>query len=150
MFDEFKDIAFTWTRDRSRECGPAYFLEVTSDTSCTHLVWLSHKTASYSEMLFSFVFAHELRHVYQSRFAFPREEIKKAVQPLRRQLNYIQMPPKLFVEAEVDSELFALRTLNEMYGRKTVAHFLKSTPLPRYPYPEYPCLLQEAYGLLQP
>lgn len=141
---EFTDIAFTWTRDRPTDGTPAYFVELTSDPTCTHVVWLSHKALAYSERIFVWVLAHELRHVYQSRHPFPKDETRRAVQRLRRELSYSNLPSCLFAPEEIDSELSALRVVGALYGADELNSFLVSNPLPRCPYSAYTRLLQEA------
>lgn len=149
LIEEFRDIAFTWTRNRPRDFVPQYFFEITSDPSCTHVVWLSRKAMSYSDPLFAWVFAHELRHVYQSRHQFPRDEIQHAVRALRRKSEYINLGPSLFAPEDIDSELSALRVFRKLYGEDELNHFLASTPLPRCPYPAYSKLLHEAVSVIQ-
>ena len=144
VIDEFKDIAFTWTRDRPSDHVPSYFAEITRDPACTHLVWLSHKVLTYSEPMFVWVLAHELRHVYQFRQRFPRDEIRRAVQRLRRNPSYANLRPSLFAPEEIDSELSALRVVSALYGEVELNNFLALNPLPRCPCPAYTNLLQEA------
>lgn len=139
VLDEFRDIAFLWTPDRPRDRVPPYMLEVMNESSCTHLVWLSRKALAYIDPLFIWVLAHELRHVYQSRHAFPRECIQGKVRELRRKPEFNSLPASLFAPEEIDSELCGLRSATAMYG---VAR-LQDIRLPRYPYPAYVRLLQE-------
>lgn len=148
LIAEFNDIAFTWTRDRPRDSVPQYFLEITAAPTCTHVVWLSHKAIAYSAQLFAWVFAHELRHVFQSRHQFPRDEIQRTVRALRRKAAYINLPPSLFAPKEIDSELSAVRVLRALYGEHELSRFLASTTLPRCPYSAYATFLQEAESVI--
>ncbi len=149
VIDEFKDVAFTWTRDRPTDGVPCYFAEITCSPACTHLVWLSHKALAYSEPIFAWVLAHELRHVYQSRQQFPRDETRRAVQRLRLKPSYSNLVPSLFAPEEIDCELFALDVVGTLYGEDELNSFLAVNPLPRCPYPAYTNLLKEAAITLQ-
>ena len=148
LIAEFNDIAFTWTRDRPRDNVPPYFFEITAAPECTHVVWLSHKAIAYSAQLFSWVFAHELRHVFQSRHQFPRDEIQRTVRTLRRKPEYIHLPPSLFGPDEIDSELSAVRLMRVLYGEHELRRFLASTVLPRHPCSAYANLLLEAESVI--
>lgn len=143
VIDDFRDIAFTWTRDRPTDRVPSYFVEITRDPTCTHLVWLSRRALAYSDQIFVWVFAHELRHVYQARRRFPRDETRRAVQELRRKPRYAHLPSRLFAPEEIDCELFALRAVGTMYGTDEMHRHLTRNPLPRCPDPAYLELLQE-------
>lgn len=143
LFDEFRDIAFSWTPDRQKDRVPSYLLEVMSDPSCTHLAWFSRKALAYTDQLFVWVLAHELRHLYQSRHAFPRDRIRTKVRELRREPRFNTLPPSVFAPEEIDSELCGLRVVAVMFGAGQLQGFLRSTSLPRCPHPAYACLLQE-------
>jgi hypothetical protein len=149
VIDEFKDIAFTWTRDRPTNSVPFYFAEIARNPACTHLVWLSRKALTYPEPMFIWVLAHELRHVHQSRQRFQRDETRRVAQRLRRKPSYSNLLPSLFAPEEIDSELFALRVVGALYGEDELNSFLAMNPLPRCPYPAYTNLLQEAASSLQ-
>lgn len=149
VIDEFKDVAFTWTRDRPTGGSPSYFAEITCSLACTHLVWLSHKALTYSEPIFAWVLAHELRHVYQSRQPFPRLETRRAVQRLRQRSSYSNLAPSLFAPEEIDCELFALNVVGALYGKDELNSFLAGNPLPRCPCLAYTNLLREAAITLQ-
>lgn len=143
ILDEFKDIAFSWTPDRLRNRVPSYLLEVMSDPSCTHLVWLSRKALAYTEQLFVWVLAHELRHLYQSGHAFPRECIRTKIRELRREPRFATLPPSIFAPEEIDSEICGWRVTVAMFGAEQLQEALQSAPLPRYPSSAYASLLQE-------
>jgi hypothetical protein len=143
VLNEFRDIAFCWTRDRRIDKVPPYLLEVMRDPDCTHLVWLSRKALAYQDQLFVWVLAHELRHLYQSRREFPRDCIRTKVRELRRNHSYVTLPASVFAPEEIDCDLCALRTVNSVFGKDDMRSFLSSTLLPRCPFPEYPRLLQE-------
>jgi hypothetical protein len=149
ILDEFRDIAFSWTPDRPRERVPSYLLKVMSDPSCTHLVWLSRKALAYTEQLFVWVFAHELRHLYQSRHTFPRDCIRTRVRELRREPRFSTLPSSIFAPEEIDSELCGMRVTVAMFGAEQLQQALRSNPLPRYPSPAYASLLQEVEALCQ-
>jgi hypothetical protein len=148
LIAEFNDIAFTWTRDRPRDSVPQYFFEITTSPTCTHVVWLSHKAIAYPAQLFAWVFAHELRHVFQSRHQFPKDEIQRTIRALRRKPAYINLPPSLFAPEEIDSELSAVRALRALYGENELSRFLASTALPRHPCSAYTNLLREAESVI--
>jgi hypothetical protein len=144
VIDEFKCPAFVWTRDRPVDGVPVYFKELTADLSCTHLVWLSRKVLAYSELMFVWVLAHELRHVYQARMSFRKTEIRRLLQDLRRKAPYSFLRSSMLVPEEIDAEMSAMRLVEEMYGEDEVQQFLATNLLPRYPFPEYTSLLKEA------
>lgn len=143
ILDEFRDIAFSWTPNRPRDRVPLYLLKVMSDPSCTHLVWLSRRALAYTEQLFVWVFAHELRHLYQSRYTFPLACIRTGVRKLRLEPRFSALPPSIFALDEIDSELCGLRVTVAMFGAEQLQDFLKTNSLPRYPYPAYAIFLQE-------
>ncbi|MCQ8116710.1 hypothetical protein [Methylomonas rosea] len=144
VIDEFKCPAFVWTRDRPLDGVPSYFKELTADLNCTHLVWLSRKVLAYAELMFVWVLAHELRHVYQSRMSFRKAEIRRLLHDLRRKPSYSYLRPDLLTPDEIDAELSAMRLVKTMYGDEEVQLFLTTNLLPRYPFPEYTRLLKEA------
>jgi hypothetical protein len=139
VLDEFRDIAFSWTPDRPKDRVPPYLFKVMNDSSCTHLVWLSRKALTYSDPLFVWVLAHELRHLYQSKHGFPKKCIQDKVNELRKRAEYISLRPSLFEPEEIDSELFGLRSATAMYSVEQ----LEGISLPRCPDPNYLKLLQE-------
>lgn len=143
FLNEFRDIGFSWTPDRPTDKVPSYLLEVMRDPSCTRLVWLSRAALAYSDRLFVWVFAHELRHTYQCRNAYPRDCIRVKVHELRLTAGYRELPPSVFAPEEIDSELRALRAVAAFFGQADLESFLVSKSLPRCPYPAYTRLLEE-------
>ena len=139
VLDEFRDIAFSWNQNCPIERVPPYLQEVMSDLACTHLVWLSHEVLRYTESLFVWVLAHELRHFYQLKQGFQPDCIRRRINELRRKPEFISLPPSVFDPAEIDSELCGLREASAMFG----AARLDGLQLPRCPYPAYVKFLQE-------
>lgn len=137
LLDEFRDIAFSWTPERPRNRVPSYLVEVMSEPHCLYLIWLSRKALSLPRLLFTWVFAHELRHIYQSRQGFERNLLRQTVQKIRRTADFQSLPPSIFAPDEIDSELCALRVVETMFGEEELVAVLQSAPLPRYPYPAY-------------
>jgi len=142
LLDEFRDVAFSWTRDRPTDHAPSRVRQVMQREECTNLIWFSRKAIGYDNVLFTWVVAHELRHVYQSRHEFPRDEIRSLVRDLRRRQEFMCLLPSLFSPEEIDSDACALRTAKEICGAEYVSQFLSKHPLPRCPYPAYLKLLE--------
>ena len=142
LLDEFKDVAFSWTRDRPTDRTPPHVYHLMQREECTHLVWLSRTAIDYDEILFIWVFAHELRHVYQSRRIFPRARIRAVVSELRRTQEFMNLPPSIFAPEEIDSDVCGLRVAKEMCGAEHVSRYLSTHPLPRCPFSAYPKLLE--------
>lgn len=142
LLDEFKDVAFSWTRDRPTDRTPPHVRHLMQREECTHLVWLSRTAIDYDEILFVWVVAHELRHVYQSRYNFPRAQIRSVVNELRRTPEFMRLPPSIFALEEIDSDVCGLRVAKEICGADNVSRFLYIHRLPRCPVPEYPKLLE--------
>jgi hypothetical protein len=141
FLEEFKDIAFSWARDRPTDRTPPHVYHLMQSQACTHLVWLSRVAIDYDEILFTWVVAHELRHVYQSKHVFSHDRIRLVVINLRRSDAFIHLPPSIFAPEEIDAEVFGLHVANEVCGADQVLRFLSSSPLPRCPSPAYPKLL---------
>lgn len=142
LLDEFRDIAFLWTRERTTNGTPPHVLQLMQSSECTHLVWLSRRAIYFDEVLFVWVFAHELRHVYQSMRNFPRARIRSLISELRRRPEFIKLPPSVFAPEEIDSDVCALRTVKEIFGADMVSNFLSTHHLPRCQFPAYPRLLE--------
>ncbi len=142
LLDEFKDVAFSWTRDRPTDRTPPHVYQLMQREECTHLVWLSRTAIDYDEILFVWVVAHELRHVYQSRHSFPRARIRSVVSELRRTQEFRHLPPSIFAPEEIDSDVCGLRVAKAICGADHVSHFLSTHLLPRCPFPAYPKLLE--------
>lgn len=137
LLDEFRDIAFSWTRDRSTDRTPLHILRLMQREECTNLVWFSRKAMDYDEVLFTWVVAHELRHVYQSRHDFHRSDIRSVACELRRRREFIDLPSSVFAPEEIDSDVCGLRVAKELCGVEYVSRFLSTNPLPRCPSPAY-------------
>lgn len=142
LLDEFKDVAFSWTRDRPTDHTPLHVRHLMQSEDCTHLVWLSRKAIAYGEILFVWVVAHELRHIYQSRCSYPRAQIRSTISELRKTQEFRNLPPPIFAPEEIDSDVCGLRTAKEICGADHVSRFLSTHPLPRCPFPAYPKLLE--------
>jgi hypothetical protein len=148
VLDEFKDIAFLWTRNRPTDRTPSHVHHLMQHEKCTHLVWLSHKAISYDEILFVWVVAHELRHVYQSKRNFPRARIRSVVSELRKTQEFMRLPSSvLSAPEEIDSELCALRVAKEICGAEHVLCFLSTHGLPRCRHSAYPKLLEHLQSI---
>ena len=142
LLDEFRDVAFSWTRDRPTDRTPSHVRRLMQREECTNLIWFSRKAIGYDEVLFTWVVAHELRHVYQSRYDFPRADIRSMVRELRRKQEFTDLPPSVFPPEEIDSDACALRVAKEICGPEYASRFLSAHPLPRCPYPAYLKLLE--------
>jgi hypothetical protein len=142
LLDEFRDVAFSWTRDRPTDRTPSHVRRLMQREECANLIWFSRKAIGYDEVLFTWVVAHELRHVYQSRHDFPRADIRSVVHELRRRQEFTFLPPSVFAPEEIDSDACALRVAKEICGAEYVSQFLSAHPLPRCPYPAYLKLLE--------
>ena len=142
FLDEFRDVAFSWTRNRPTDRTPSYVQQLMQREECTNLVWFSRKAINYDEVLFTWVIAHELRHVYQSRHDIPRADIRSRVRKLRRKQEFIYLPSSVFAPEEIDSDVCALRVAKQIYGSEYVSQFLYSHPLPRCPDRAYLRLLE--------
>ena len=142
LLDEFRDVAFSWTRDRPIDRTPSHVRRLMQREECTNLLWFSRKAIGYDEVLFTWVVAHELRHVYQSRYDFPRADIRSVVRELRRKQEFTGLPPSVFAPEEIDSDACALRVAKEICGPEYASRFLSAHPLPRCPYPAYLKLLE--------
>lgn len=66
ILDEYRDVAFSWKCDRPTGHSPTYVRRVMQREHCTSLIWFSRTGIGYDEVLFTWVVAGELRHVYQS------------------------------------------------------------------------------------
>ncbi|HFD32175.1 MAG TPA: hypothetical protein ENJ28_05645 [Gammaproteobacteria bacterium] len=141
IIDEFRDAAFFWTPERPKNKVPLYLGEIMSDPKCTHLIWLSHSVLSSSDMSFVWVLAHELRHVFQSRNEVLYGHIKRKIREIRREQYYFNLPSFLFDPSEIDAELCALRTLEDIYNEGAQV-FLDAGSLRRCPLPQYAQLLK--------
>ena len=142
LLDEFRDVAFSWTRDRPTDRTPPHVRLLMQREECTHLVWLSRKAIDYEEILFVWVIAHEFRHIYQSRHNFPHARIRSAVSELRRTQEFMHLPSTVFAPEEMDSDVCGLRVAKEIYGADRVSRFLSTHLLPRCPIPAYPKFLE--------
>lgn len=142
LLDEFNDVAFSWTRDRPTDHTPPHVRHLMRHEECTHLVWFSRAAIGYDEILFVWVVAHELRHIYQSRHNFPNARIRSAVSELRRTQEFMHLPPSIFAPEEIDSDVCALRVAKEICGVDHVSYFLSANLLPRCPFSAYPKLLE--------
>ena len=142
LLDEFRDAAFSWTRDRPVDHTPPHVYHLMQREECTHLVWLSRKAIDNGDILFIWVVAHEFRHVYQSRHNFPRARIRSLVSELRRTQEFRDLPPSIFAPEEIDSDVCGLRAAKAICGADHVSRFLSTHALPRCPFPAYPKLLE--------
>lgn len=143
VLDEFRDIAFSWTRDRPSNRVPPHVHSVMVQTECTHLIWLSRKAIEYDRIIFIWIVAHELRHIYQSRCSYPRNCIRSSVKELRRTQEFSNIPSSTLSPQEIDSDICSMRVAAELLGAEQLAQFLGSTKLPRCPFPLYPRLLEQ-------
>ncbi len=145
VLEEFKDFAFSWTPDRPKDHVPAYLLDVMRESSCLNLVWLSPRTIASGDHVLSWITAHELRHVYQSRNCCTLSNLRNAIRSLRRDPKFLALPPNLFDPAEMDSELCALQTVANLYWNSDLSQAAAQIALPRYPFPAYNQFLLELH-----
>lgn len=142
LLDESRDVAFSWTRDRPTDHTPPHIRQIMQREDCANLVWFSRKAMGYDKVLFTWVIAHELRHVNQSKHGFPRADIRSVIRELRRRQEFIRLPPHVFAPEEIDSDVCGLRVAKALYGTEYVWGFLSAHPLPRCPYPAYQKFLE--------
>jgi hypothetical protein len=144
LLDEFRDIAFSWTPDRTMSGVPSYLTRLMQEAGSDGLVWMSAKTDGYQDTIFSWVLLHEFRHLYQVRHGWSPSALQQQIRTLRRRPEFIQLPPHLFQPAEIDAELFALdamRSRDESHDPSTLTNNLR---LPRCPLPAYNAFLLAA------
>ena len=98
----------------------------------------------------NYLVAHELRHVYQSHRAFPRQIIRNQIQSLRRSPEFRMLLPSIFSPEEIDAELFAFRPVVQELGLKQLETALAVSPLPRCPHVEYISFLKTLDVLCPP
>ena len=149
VLDEFRDIAFSWQRGQPIASVPQYLAELMLNENCTHLIWLSKRALDLPEWQFTWVLAHECRHVYQSRRPYPRSHILRETQALRRQPNYRNLPPSLFDPAEIDSDIFAYQFVEHLLGETELRRAISQTPLPRCAELSYSAILKEVQLMWQ-
>ena len=137
VLDEFRDIAFYWNRDRPKDRVPAHVRDLMDDESCSHLIWLSRRALDEENILFVWIVAHELRHLYQATHTFSRETLRKSASELRRRLEFRNLPSGPLSVAELDCDLFAMRVAKNLFGVNLVATFLAQKVLPRCPFQSY-------------
>ena len=142
VLDEFRDIAFYWNHDRPKDRVPAHVLRVMDDDLCSNLIWLSRRALQEEEILFVWVVAHELRHIYQATKGVPFEALRRASRDLRRKAKFIDLPSSLLSTAELDSDIFAMQTARSIFGREQMIEFFGRRLLPRCPIKQYVPFLQ--------
>lgn len=137
VLDEFRDIAFYWNRDRQKERVPSHVRSLMEDDECSHLIWLSRRALDEEEMLFVWIVAHELRHLYQATHGVSYETLRREVRELRRRREFRDLPSSPLGATELDSDIFALRTARVIFGAEQVTEFLGRRMLPRCPFRSY-------------
>lgn len=142
VLGEFRDIAFYWNRERPTICAPAHVRLLMEDDRCGHLIWLSRRAIEEEEILFVWIVAHELRHFYQATQGFSPSCLRRGAQELRRRAEYRDLPSSQLGPAELDSDIFAMRTSKELIGSDRLNEFLARRQLPRCPFATYPAFLQ--------
>ena len=142
VLDEFRDIAFYWNRDRPRDRVPAHVLRVMNDDQCRNLIWLSQLALQEEEILFVWVVAHELRHIYQATKGVPFEALRRASSDVRRKAEFIDLPSSVLGTAELDSDIFAMHAAMSIFGREQMTEFFGRRLLPRCPFKQYVPFLQ--------
>lgn len=142
FLDEFRDIAFSWTPDRPIDNTPPHIRQLMARKECITLIWLSRMAMDYDEVLFTWVVAHELRHIYQSRYGFPSKKIRSVALEFRRKAPFMSLPSSILAPDEIDSEICGLSVAKKLCGAENVARFLSFNKLPRCPHPAYPKFLE--------
>ena len=142
VLGEFRDIAFYWNRERPKVCVPAHVRLLMADDRCGHLIWLSRRAIEEEEILFVWIVAHELRHFYQATQGFSSFCLRRGVQELRRRAEYRDLPSSTLGPAELDADIFAMRTSKELIGSDRLNAFFERRQLPRCPFAAYPAFLE--------
>lgn len=137
VLDEFRDIAFYWNRDRPNERVPSHVRSLMEDDQCSHLIWLSRRALEEEEILFVWIVAHELRHLYQATHGVSYEALKREVRELRRRTEFRDLPSSPLSATELDSDIFAMRIARDIFGAEQVTQFLGRRMLPRCPHRSY-------------
>jgi len=143
VLEEFQDIAFYWNRERPINRVPSHVLALMEDLDCHHLVWLSRKAIEEEDILFTWILAHELRHIYQARQSLSLRFLRREAQNIRCQPKYLGLPSGPMNPAELDSDIFAMRACEALFGMSKLAEFTARRRLPRCPFITYPGYLRD-------
>ena len=142
VLDEFRDLAFSWDRERAKDRVPAHILDLMNDDLCRNLIWLSRRALEEEEILFVWIVAHEFRHIYQVAKGFPSDALRRVSRNLRRQAEFIALPSSPLGVAELDAEIFAMQTARSILGPGPMTDFFERSLLPRCPLKSYALYLQ--------
>jgi hypothetical protein len=142
VLDEFRDFAFYWNRDRPKDHVPAHVLGLMNDDLCRNLIWLSRRALEEEEILFVWIVAHELRHIYQAAKGYPSDTLRRVSRDLRRQAEFIALPSSPLSVAELDCDIFAMQTTRSIFGLEPMTEFFGRRLLPRCPFKPYALYLQ--------
>jgi hypothetical protein len=144
VLEEFQDIAFYWNRERPINRVPSHVLALMENPDCHHLVWLSRKAIEEEEdILFTWILVHELRHIYQAKQNLSLQVLRREAQNLRCHPKYRGLPSGPMNPAELDSDIFAMRACEALFGMSKVDEFIARRRLPRCPFVAYPAYLRD-------
>ena len=148
LLDEFRHIAFTWRQGQPTSRVPQEIQGAMGCDNCTSLVWLSRRALLSERILFVWILAHELRHVYQARTSISLNQTRGVALKLRRRQEFLSLPPSFMTPDELDAELCALKVVQALFEPATVSDLLDDASLLRYPFRAYSRFLSELASLL--
>lgn len=143
FLDEFRDYAFYWNRSKPTDRAPSHVASLMSDARCTNLIWLSRRALSEEDIHLVWILAHEARHLIQATQTISTADLRGHIQRLRRKPQFSTLPGSTLLPLEVDSDLFALRVVGEIFGSSAVRSFLTRRNLSRCPDPRYLNFMEE-------
>jgi hypothetical protein len=109
-----------------------------------HVIWLSSRAYQMNEIKFSWVVSHELGHLLQAVGLRPQlNQLHNLVLNLRKEPEFKSLQATLMQHTEIDSDLLALKTCQNIFGLAEIESYLLEDGIERYPCPEYVKFLSE-------
>lgn len=106
------------------EMSPEHILEIMESKKYAHLVWFSKRVSLLEDIKFSWIVAHEFRHLQQD---FNSNILSKAGHFLYRAIGGINIEEQkidVTVPTELDAELFAWKTVRHIFGFKVADSYV--------------------------
>ncbi|PKM44954.1 MAG: hypothetical protein CVV03_07240 [Firmicutes bacterium HGW-Firmicutes-8] len=108
------------------EMSSEHLLKLMKSNDYSNLIWISEKICNGTDILFTWVLAHELRHLHQDSAC---HDLSLAGYFLTETLSYIETDRPwmwIMIPTELDAELSAWRITRELFGIDVADNYVKS------------------------
>ncbi len=122
--DDFRVPAFLWRKGDSLERVPSALLPLMQRSDVSYIIWLAKSLIESATPRVIWVYAHEFRHYMQARGAVDLLPVQRFLVERHTVEGFSGKGTQLEMPGELDSELFAKKTLMALVGEQAYSLYI--------------------------